>query len=252
VYGVEDSAFLLELLAGVFFIAASVPLLRLSGRTREAPERVLGVTFLLYGASYLFYELPFALTNEALLLSFSFTGRLLYDISVLATALFIKLVFHRGKAWADQLLWFTAALLVTGIAVSGLYGDWEGMAPLSNPGFWPEWTGQMIPFVWVTAAGFTQYAKARRRVRLELTDPLVCNRFLLFGTFGLAQTCSLTLLVVSYIGYEKTGSFTHSMDLYIGMLEYASILAIWFAFFPPAIYRSWVNGPPATAEAEGA
>jgi len=249
---VEDSAFLLELLAGVFFIAASVPLLRLSGRTREMPERVLGITFLLMGASYLFYELPFALTNETILLSFSFTGRVLYDAAVLTTALFTKQVFHRGQAWADRLLWFTAALLVTGVAVSALYGDWEGMAPLSNPGFWPEWVGQMIPCVWVAAAGLTQYAKARRRVHLGLSDALVCNRFLLFSCFGLAQMCSVGLLVPMYIVYETMGTFAHSMDLGLGLLEYLTILVVWFAFFPPAIYRSWVNGPHATADAKGA
>lgn len=248
---VEDSAFLLELLAGLIFIAASLPLLRLAGRTREMPERVLGITFLLMGVSYLFYELPFALTDETLLISFSLTGRLLYGVSVLTTALFTKLVFHPGRAWADRLLWFTAALLVTGIAVSGWYGDWEGLDPLGNPGFWPEWVGQMIPCVWVATAGLTQYAKARRRVRVGLTDPLVCNRFLLFGGFGLAQVGTLALLVPSYVGYGTTGSFSHAMDVSIGLFEYTSILAIWLAFFPPAAYRSWLNAPTPAADAEG-
>ena len=49
---------MLELLAGIFFVVAAVPLLRLAGRTQQIPERILGIAFLLMGVSYLFYESP--------------------------------------------------------------------------------------------------------------------------------------------------------------------------------------------------
>ena len=50
-----EAAFILELLAGIFFVAAAVPLFRLAGRTQQVPERILGITFLLMGVSYLLF-----------------------------------------------------------------------------------------------------------------------------------------------------------------------------------------------------
>jgi len=244
-----ENAFLLELLAGVFFVAASVPLLRLARRTGEVPERLLGIAFLLFGTSYLFYELPYALTDEALLLSFSVIGRVLWDASVVAIALFTKEVFHRDRAWARILVWCVGLLLAVGFSISAIYGDWEGMAPLSNPGFWIEWLGQMIPLAWVACAAFWQYSLARRRVRLGLSDPLVSNRFFLFGLFGLAQIPTVALLIPMYIAYQNEQGFSTAMDLAVGSFEMMTIATIWFAFFPPAIYRSWIEGQRVVPEA---
>lgn len=245
----EDSAYLLELISGIFYFCASFPLLRLAARSGERHERTLGIAFLLIGISYFFYELPFALASEALFVPFSLIGRVFYDASVLALALFTKQVFHRDQIWADRLLWSALVLMVVGFGISALYGDWEGLAPLSNPGFWPEWVGQCIPPVWVGIVGLAQYAKARRRVRVGLSDTLVCNRFLLFGLFGVFQLFSLVTLIPMYIGYEITGTFTTSSDLVLGSLEILTIAAIWLAFFPPALYRRWLR---AAALAEGA
>ena len=61
----EDSAYLGELLAGVFYSVAGYRLLRLALRTQEKPERVLGLTFLLMGASFLLYQIPLVFQSEA-------------------------------------------------------------------------------------------------------------------------------------------------------------------------------------------
>ena len=47
---VADAAFILELLAGIFFVLAAIPLLRLAARNQQLPERILGITFLLMGS----------------------------------------------------------------------------------------------------------------------------------------------------------------------------------------------------------
>ena len=205
---IMESEYFLTLFSGLFYLAVALPLLRLSARSGQSPERALGVTFLLMGISYLFYELPFPLGNEALVAPFSIAGRVFYDVSVVTVALFTKQVFHSDRAWADWLFGSTIALLVIGFAASALYGDWEGLAPLGNPGFWPEWLGQSIPCAWVGLAGLSEYVKARRRLRMGLSDALVCNRFLLFSLFGFLQLGRLGVLIPMYIGYETTGVFS--------------------------------------------
>lgn len=245
-----ESAYLLALFSGFFYVAAAFFLLRLSARSGETPERVLGVTFLLMGISYLFYELPFALESEALFVPFSIAGRAFWDASVVTVALFTKQVFHSDRSWAPRLLGSSVALLLIGCAVSVWYGDWEGLLPLSNPGFWAEWLGQSIPFAWVSLAGLSEYAKARRRLRVGLTDALVCNRFLLFGLLGIFQLGSLVVLIPMYIGYEITGVFSAWSDRVVGSLEILTVATIWIAFFPPTLYRSWLSGA-AMADAGG-
>jgi hypothetical protein len=237
-----ETAFLLELLAGIFFVIAAVPLLRLAARTRQIPERILGITFLLMGVSYLFYETPYALENEALLVPFSFVGRLLWNASVVTTAAFTRVVFHRDEPWAGVLVRGIVVLLFAGLAISAHQGDLEGMAPIGNPGFWLEWVGQVIPFVWVAVDSLLEYSHSRRRARVGLSEPLVSNRYLLFAGFGLAQLATVVLLIPMYIGYETDGGrFTNTMDQMMGSLEMLTIAIIWLAFFPPRFYRNWIE-----------
>jgi hypothetical protein len=245
-----DAAFILELLAGIFFVVAAVPLLRLAARTQQIPERILGIAFLLMGTSYLFYEAPYALKDDALIVPLSLVGRLLWNASVVTIAVFTRVVFHRDQPWARALVWGIVALLLVGLAISAHHGDLEGMAPIGNPGFWLEWVGQAIPFVWVAVDAITEYSSARRRARIGLSGPLVSNRYLLFAGFGLAQLATIVILIPMYIGYETDdGGFTDSMDQLMGSLEMLTIAIIWLAFFPPRFYRSWIERAAAQSAA---
>jgi hypothetical protein len=245
-----EAAFILELLAGIFFILAAVPLLRLAARNQHLPERILGITFLLMGVSYLFYETPYAFENEALIVPFSLVGRLLWNASVVTTAAFTREVFHREKPWAAPLVWGVVVLLIAGLVISAGHGDLEGMAPIGNPGFWFEWVGQLIPFVWVAAASLAAYVSSCRRERIGLSNAVTSNRYLLFGCFGLLQLATVVLLVPMYIGYEvDNGAFSDSMDRLMGSLEMLTIATIWLVFFPPRIYQAWIERAAARSAA---
>lgn len=246
----EDAAYLFELLAGLFYLGAAVPLLRRAKQSDRAAEKLLGITFLLFGISYVFYELPYVLQSDALLVPLSVTGHVIWAVAGLTTGLFTRLVFHPDKAWATRLIAVNLVLLAAGFVVSGINGDWEGMAPLTNPGYWLAATGHVLPCVWVGIAGLTQYANARRRVRLGLCDPVVCNRFLLFGLFGVMQILTIMFEIPMYIEFEKTASVSEWMDQVLGALEMVTILCIWLAFFPPAAYRGWIMGERTTPAAE--
>jgi len=158
------------------------------------------------------------------------------------TAAFTREVFHRDKPWAQPLFWGVVVLLIAGLAISVAHGDLEGMAPIGNPGFWFEWVGQLIPFIWVAVASLITYVNSCRRVRIGLSNALVSNRYLLFGCFGLLQLGTVVLLIPMYISYEvETGGFSEAMDSLMGSLEMLTIAIIWLAFFPPRIYREWVE-----------
>jgi len=238
----EGTPYILELSAGLCFVAAGIALLRLAKRTRETPERLLGITFSLMGVSYFFYELPFATATEDLLVPLSVCGRLTWNASIVFTALFTQHVFHPGQAWSRLLPWSASGLIALGLLVSIAYGDWDGMAPRGNPGFWIEFAGQLIPFGWVACVAGAETLKARRRMSVGLSDALLCNRFLLFAMFGSLQFLTILLVAVMYMGFEAGEGFSTGSDVLLGSIEIASVLAIWLAFFPPDFYRRWVTG----------
>ena len=245
----EDHAYIGELLAGIVYLIAGVRLLRLGKRTGEAPERLLGATFLFMGVSAAFYVLPVFSAFESLWTPLNFAGRVTFLPAAVMLALFTRLVFRADTRWGAWLVWGTAILLVSGVGGSALAGDWEGFS-ISNRWFWLEWVGYTFPFGWAGTEAFVQYRQARRRVRLGLCDPLVCNRYLLWALFGALQACSCLVLLPQYSEYETTNQFTATWDTLYGASIISSLVMIWLAFFPPAFYQRWIQRAAPVAKAE--
>jgi hypothetical protein len=164
----EDHAYLGELLSGIVYLIAGLRLLRLGRRTGEAPERLLGATFLFMGVSaelYAFSALP---AFASLWTPLNFAGRVTYAPVSVMLVLFTGRVFRPGEHWTVWCVWGTAALFLFGIGGSVLVGDWEGFS-VSNRWFWLEWLGITLPFGWAGAEALAQHVRARRRVRLGLS-----------------------------------------------------------------------------------
>ncbi len=245
----EGHAYIGELIAGIVYLIAGARLLRLGQRTGELPERLLGATFLFMGVSAAFYVLPVFSAFESLWTPLNFAGRVAYIPPAVMVALFTRLVFRPEDRWGAWLVWGSAILFVTGVSGSVRGGDWEGFS-ISNRWFWLEWVGFTLPFGWAGSEAFIQYRQARRRVRLGLSDPLVCNRYLLWALFGALQTGSSLVLLPQYSEYETTSQFTATWDALYGASIIASLVMIWLVFFPPAFYRRWILGTAPVAKAE--
>jgi len=245
---VEENAYIGELLAGFFYLLAGIRLLRLASRTGEAPERILGGMFLCTGISFLVYQLSVVIENEAFWTPCNFAGRVLYLPAAFLLAVFTWRVFRPTSRWALALVCACGVLLVGGVTGSVLVGDWEGFS-VSSRWFWLEWLGYTLPFGWAAAESLIQCARARRRLRLGFSDPLVCNRLLLWGMFGTAQVVTSLGTLGQYAAYERASVFTIGWDLMLGAFEILSVGLIWLVFFPPARYRAWVEKRAAIADA---
>ncbi len=99
----------------------------------------------------------------------------------------------------------------------------------------------MLPTLWLAAEGLTHYRSARRRLRIGLSDPHVCNRFLLWGLFGVTQLGTGFAVLCLYASYASTGYISTAMDLMLGGLELGSLALVWLAFAAPAFYRRWIE-----------
>jgi hypothetical protein len=243
----EDHAYLGEMFAGAIYLIIGVRLLRLGQRTGESPERLLAASFLCMSVSTGLYTLPNIVGLESLWTPFNFAGRVVVIPYVVLLALFTQRVFRPDDRWGVWLVWATAAFMVTGVGGSALAGDWEGFS-IRSGWFALEWIGFTLPFAWTAADTFVQFVQARRRVRLGLCDRLVCNRYLLWALFALFQVGLDVVILPQYAEYEATGQFTAKWDVIYGTCGIASIVMIVLVFFPPALYRRWIDGAAPTTD----
>ena len=244
----EESAYIGGAIAGLFYLVAGTRLVRLSLKTGETPERLLGVTFLLWSLSYLAWQLPIALANDWMALQLFFAGRVFEDVGVVTFALFLRVVFRNQERWAHWLVLSVVVCAIAGVIGSAWVGDWEALLPLSNPWWWVESIAFQITVVWMGAEGLHHYRMARQRLRLGLCEPLTCNRYLLWGLTGVIWTIYQFTMIAQQIEYEITQVWSTSMDAAIGAIELAGIVLISLVFFPPAFYRRWIERTPPAPE----
>jgi hypothetical protein len=245
----EEQAYVGELIAALVYLYAGIRLLRLSSRTGEVPERLLAAMFFVTGTSLLLYGLAVILDSESLWTPLNFAGRVAYLPAPVLLAAFTRRVFHPESVWTTWMACGCAILLIGGVGGSVWGGDLEGFS-IGNPWFWAEWTGYTIPFAWAGVEALAHHRRALRRVQLGLCDPLVCNRYWLWGFFGAMQVLVSVAVILQYSEYEQESAFSTTWDALISTGEISSLALIWLVFFPPAFYRRWIQSfaPAATAD----
>jgi hypothetical protein len=248
----EEVSYTGAVIASLLYFVAGIRLIRRGMRMSETPEYLLGTVFLLWSLYYYLDILPYVLVEESLLTPLFFVARAVIVVATINFALFTRQVFRSRSVWSGWLIAGTAFCLIAGLGGSVAVGDWGGVRPLSNPWYWLEALGVNVPFVWIAAESLGQYGKARRRLRLNLCDPLVCNRYLLWG---LASVIWLGVEFVSNaenIEYEVTQRVSVWLDFLLMASELISVAIVWLVFFPPAFYRRWIERTvPAALVGEG-
>jgi hypothetical protein len=228
-------------LAKIGYVILGIDLVRRAHKTKGMPEFYLGVAFVLNGLSYLFTDLPFIIENDVILDPFSYIGRIAAGLCALTIAGFTWQVFRIDSAWAKSFFWGIGAVIAAGLMISAFEGDWEGAYPLTYKGFWFEWAGGTVAFAWMATETLRMYSKTRKQVRVGLADPLLSNRFLLIGVYGVLATSTYPLFLWMYIQYEISGAWSEPMEITTGIVEVCSLVALWISFSAPAFYRRWVG-----------
>ena len=243
-----------EGVAGLVYLLVGIRLYALSVRNAQIPERLLSVSFLFWALSYAIYDIPYLLFYRGAQLPalFAFGSLFTLYLGTGIFALFTRAVFRSQERWALWLVAGTLGCLIVGLTGSVWVGDWGGDSPLSNPWSWVARVGTASPLFWMGAEGLTQFVRARRRRRLGLCTPLVCNHFLLWGLAGSLWAILEFVDVAQYIAYERTGHWSDTLSVLLGWHEFVPGVLIWFVFFPPVFYQRWINGnAPVAKAAEG-
>jgi hypothetical protein len=236
----EENAYIAAIIASVFYLVASVRLLRLHRRTRQQPELLLGLYFALSGVYYLSYNLPSLLRFGDWPPQIDLAIEWSYILGVFPYLLFIRLVFRSKDTWAGWLVGICSVSLLAGTLMMTVEGVVE--YSLDSPWFIMQWAGYTAPCFWLGWEALLYRRSAQKRARIGLCSPVVANRYLLLGLFGCFQVlaCLADLAFANEVSANQTISLV--TDALLGGAEIASVALLWLAFFPPVFYSNWITG----------
>jgi hypothetical protein len=233
----------------------AVRLLLLSRRTGELPERLMGgglicmiFIYVPMMASTGMGRRPVGEVNVDLLAF----GTFFLWVGFTSITAFTWKAFRPTETWAEVLILFISAS--TAGAAMGMIGALYASPPeMASFEAGKLWTGLLrVPLlagvIWTGCEGMHAYRMARKRLALGLSDPVVANRFLLWGIVGFAQVgingASLALHVIGI------GMMVSPLGLFVVSIGSAvAAVCMWLVFMPPAAYVRWVEGRPAASPA---
>jgi hypothetical protein len=248
----DENAFFGGVVAGLVCLIAGVRLIRLSCRSLKPPEFLLGLSFSLWGLAYVCWQIPIATVDQPLTQPLFFAGRVFTCAATIFFASFVWTGFRNDVRWAKYLVIAIALGVFAGVAGSIAVGDWEGIRPLSNPWWWADWAAAFVALSWVGVEGFINYLNARRRVRLGLCDPLVCNRYLIWGITGIVWAVFYGMVALQNIEFETQAVWSIAMDRANSVADITGVALVWLIFFPPRFYQRWIAGAAPAAQPEEA
>jgi hypothetical protein len=156
--------------------------------------------------------------------------------------LFVLSVFRPHERWAKGL----AALLFTALWGGHLGWELENGYRSSGPGnaFWCLRYAVIWSYsLWTMVESYHYYARMRRRLAIGLADPLLVNRFFLWGTGALGTalatwTSSLPFLWVDQP--DRLLAWLPAVQIGIATIGVATVTLYSLPFVPPARYRRWI------------
>lgn len=240
-----DALVLVSTLA--FILAGAVVgtrLLMLASRTRELTDWIIG--FALFDLSAVTYPLILYATLADLPIEAARHAYVLFMVPMAVgfgcVFVFTQRVFRPGETWASLLAAGGLVMLAYGLIAGVQYvldaPDAAALTTRLSPTVWIE-VGAVIAYVWTGFEGFRCWEQARRRLQIGLADPLVVNRFFLWGVIGVASLLSVTpSLVISLLGGDGTRSVGARLTTAVGGLVSSGALQL--AFLPTARYRAWI------------
>jgi hypothetical protein len=160
-------------------------------------------------------------------------------------------VFRADSGWARSLAGLGVLALFANVVVR--VADALGRPELRPPS---EMVAQsliqtslvVVPYAWTAWESIRYYERMRRRVRLDLADPVVCNRFLLWGltsVFVIAGVALNSAALALRINIFETPAILFASSA-TGLAQAVLLL---LAFLPPRSYLDWVRSGAPTAPA---
>jgi len=240
---------LAELGGGAFTLVClliGLRLLLLAARTRHLPELLVGsALFLMAGVGYPLSSLARQAPGLApgARAALGLLGALFVVIGVASNTAFTWLLFRRDVIWARALLAAVTFLGVGLFVAESVAGSWA----TGSAFFWPWIPGAItISMGWAFVECGRYHLMLRRRLRLDLADPVVTDRFRLYAAGTLLGLITNAVgWVFWWFGLEMLTDPVGAPLL--GLLGASSAVYMWLAFLPPRAYLARVRARAAGA-----
>jgi len=239
----------------VYLVAAFVLAAHLLGRARRRRDLapfLLGLNLLFaMGFGYLLCSIGMAVAmfspdpSPRLVAGLLGPGYAATITGLSAALVFQWRVFWPGARWPLALMGLFFAAMVggwTGYLLSGglATGRYEGVW------VWLLYGGMLATNLWVGIEPLVYYAKLRKRVPLGLADPLVADRFLLWGLGSLARAVMVVMgpaavLALELFDADTRITFSAATLMTASTMGLAASLAYWLTFNPTPAYERWVE-----------
>jgi len=232
----------MKLLLMLAFLASLTGTLALGGRLMRAGLRHRGTPELVYGASLCVSGMGSIVrvivygiigvseeTRPAVVLASCFS---VATLAIMTTGL--RLIYHPRERWPWVLQALLVAVSLTGtfhLAYSPIATGLRPFAQMLND------VASTAMMVWGAIEGFAYWSKLRRRRELGIAEPLVVERFRLWGAgFAVGACASSSLWLTPLLLGQRI--------IDVAWISAAANLAIvsmtaltWMAFYPPQPYR---------------
>jgi hypothetical protein len=177
---------------------------------------------------------------------------LAFYVTLLGLSLFTWQVFGAESRWRRALAaGIAVAALISGgmsLRASWLHLGAGAAVPLHGRlGMIPLF---VLTFGWVSVESLRYYVLMRKRRALGLADPVVTNRFFVWGAGeGVATLVVLALLVAMMVRREILTADPF-VSWFVTLAGLVNALVWWLAFTPPKAYLRWVGGSAAEGIAD--
>jgi hypothetical protein len=218
-------------------------LIRLAGRTHQAPELLIGLSLVLLGCGW---NALIAIGRQAvgladpLRVGLLVGGALCAIVGTTCLAIFNWRVFRPGVAWAGVLTG-AVALSMIGLCAAQTFGPGWLLFAREEQGPWTNvtWIGAAT-YAWSSFEASRHHRMLVRRQRLGLADPVVTNRVRLWTiTMLTALLATLVFSALQTLGVPVSGT-----PLGLGLAAIIALISaacLWLAFIPPSTYLESVR-----------
>ncbi len=215
----------------------AVRLLGLAARTRRTPELLLGLSIALPLAGYMFGVVGAAVGAGVPARWVAEIAGTLCDFGFVATVGFVWVVFRRQERWAQASSLLLALAFATMPFVNHFVA-WEGGVPSALVG---RSVLRTLCYSWAALESLHYARLMRRRVFFGLAEPLVADRFSLWGLahLGLALTM---LLIMAGVKLHLSGADFARLCTFLGFsIGLLAAVPFILSFFPPDRYARYVE-----------
>ena len=221
------------IVAIVVSLGVGIPVLVRSWRHRDGRLALLGAVVTFDGLEWLAWGLSLFTSANGTPLgdALGIASRAGVAMSVLCMIAFTRVAFRPEGGAARVVTWILVGALFAGFIGGGLSGDWIGLHT-DVAWLWLEQLAVALGYGWAMLEPARYHLLMRRRVTLGLAEPLVANRFLLWGVYAGGFCLSQLVYCVSLAFFGAVSN----LDVLNAGLVVSAEVALFLAVFPPAWY----------------